>query len=183
MGRKEGSSAATTRPRIRDAAARLFAGAGYDGVTMRGIGAAVGLRAGALYRYFPDKESLARDLLTEAVETRDRALEAIPAGAPETALEAYASAYLDWRIGHAEDAALISLLSAALGEQAEAKVLARLAALLEEAEQAGRAKLPDTRAGAAALLAVLDTVAADERLSRERRLRIGWRFAERLAGL
>src|SRR6056297_362154 len=82
MARKTGSMAETTRPRIRAAAARLFAEAGYDAVTMRQIGADAGLCAGALYRCLPDKESLAAELPAEAVEERDRALDGAAEGRP-----------------------------------------------------------------------------------------------------
>ena len=44
--------------RAVEEAARLFAARGVDGVTLQEIAAAVGCRAPALYRYFPDKEAL-----------------------------------------------------------------------------------------------------------------------------
>ena len=40
--------------RAVEEAARLFAERGVDGVTLQEIAAAVGCRAPALYRYFPD---------------------------------------------------------------------------------------------------------------------------------
>lgn len=113
--RKTGSMAEATRPRIRGAAARLFAEAGYDAVTMRGIGAEAGLSAGALYRYFPDKESLAAELLAEAVEERDRALDGAAKGTPIETLEGVTRAYLAWHAGSGGGAALIALMSGAHG--------------------------------------------------------------------
>lgn len=174
MARKAGSTGETTRARIRAAATRLFAERGYDALTMRALGAEVGLQAGALYRYFPDKETLAGELLDEAVAARDAALD----GAAD--FGAFVTACLDWRIAQAAEARLIAQLGAALGRDTEADPEERLAALLDaEAE----ARLPDTRAGAGAVLAVVERIAGDERLARERRLRIGLKFAERIAGL
>lgn len=58
MARRTGSSAAITGPRVQAAALRLFARHGYAAVSMRQIAAEVGVQAGALYRYTPDKQSL-----------------------------------------------------------------------------------------------------------------------------
>jgi AcrR family transcriptional regulator len=46
------------RATIIDAACRLFAKGGYEAVSMRKVAEKVGCTAGALYRYFPDKQSL-----------------------------------------------------------------------------------------------------------------------------
>jgi len=187
MARKTGSKAETTRPRIREAAARLFSEAGYDAVTMRGIGAEAGLSAGALYRYFPDKESLAAALLAEAVEERDRVLDralgaAATGGGTVEALEAFVRAYLGWRMASGSGPALIALMSGALGSDADRALEDRIETLLAAGQEAGAVRLPDTRAGARAVLAVLDRVAQDARLTEDRRVRIGWRFVHRLVG-
>jgi len=72
MARTTGSHSDITGPRIREAALKLFARNGYAAVSMRQIAAEVGVQAGALYNYTPDKQSLLfglmeshmRDLLT-----------------------------------------------------------------------------------------------------------------------
>lgn len=46
------------RGSVIDAARRLFDEGGYEAVTMRKVAASVGCSAGALYHYFPDKQSL-----------------------------------------------------------------------------------------------------------------------------
>jgi AcrR family transcriptional regulator len=46
------------RATIIEAARRLFDEGGYEAVTMRKVAVRVGCSAGALYRYFPDKQSL-----------------------------------------------------------------------------------------------------------------------------
>lgn len=68
MARKTGSHSDITGPRIRDAALRLFARHGFAAVSMRQIAREVGVQAGALYLYTPDKETLLFDLLREHME-------------------------------------------------------------------------------------------------------------------
>lgn len=63
MARTTGSHSDITGPRVRAAALRLFARGGYAAVSMRAIAAEVGVQAGALYNYTPDKQSLLFDLM------------------------------------------------------------------------------------------------------------------------
>lgn len=63
MARTAGSHSDITGPRVRAAALRLFAAGGYAAVSMRAIAAEVGVQAGALYNYTPDKQSLLFDLM------------------------------------------------------------------------------------------------------------------------
>lgn len=68
MARTQGSRAEITGPLVRDAARRLFARHGYAAVSMRQIAAEVGVQAGALYAYTPDKQALLADLLRSHME-------------------------------------------------------------------------------------------------------------------
>lgn len=77
MARTTGSHAGITGPRVREAALRLFAQRGYAAVSMRAIAAEVGVQAGALYNYTPDKQSLLFDLMRAHME---ELLEAGPSG-------------------------------------------------------------------------------------------------------
>lgn len=63
MARTAGSHSDITGPRVREAALRLFAEGGYAAVSMRAIAAEVGVQAGALYNYTPDKQTLLFDLM------------------------------------------------------------------------------------------------------------------------
>ncbi|MEC7257995.1 MAG: TetR/AcrR family transcriptional regulator, partial [Pseudomonadota bacterium] len=63
MARTQGSSSDITGPRIRRVAERLFAQAGFAAVSMRQIAGEVGVQAGALYNYTPDKQSLLFSLM------------------------------------------------------------------------------------------------------------------------
>ena len=63
MARKAGSHGDITGPKVRDAALELFARHGFAAVSMRQIAAEVGVQAGALYRYTPDKQTLLFELM------------------------------------------------------------------------------------------------------------------------
>lgn len=63
MARTTGSHSDITGPRVRQAALSLFARHGYASVSMRQIAAQVGVQAGALYNYTPDKQTLLFSLL------------------------------------------------------------------------------------------------------------------------
>ncbi len=187
MARTKGSSGTTTKPRIRDAAARLLSENGYDGLTMRGIGAEVGLRAGAIYRYFPDKAALAADVLGTALASRDRALGAVDrSSGPAAALESLTSSYMAWLMHEKADADLIRLCVPSLGTAGDALSSAALSpvseieALLASGQEAGVFRVPDTQVVARVVLAVLEEVAADARLPEDRRGRIGWSLVKRL---
>jgi len=56
-----------TTARILDAAERIASEDGVEGLTMQRLGAELGYRAGALYRYFPSKDALLAALLVRIV--------------------------------------------------------------------------------------------------------------------
>ena len=68
MARTQGSYSGTTGPRVRAAAQKLFARNGYAAVSMRQIAADVGVQAGALYNYTPDKQALLFDLMKQHMD-------------------------------------------------------------------------------------------------------------------
>ncbi|MDT8327946.1 MAG: TetR/AcrR family transcriptional regulator [Roseovarius sp.] len=57
------AAAETDAGRVREAALALFARQGYAAVSMRQIAGAVGVQAGALYNYTPDKQTLLYELM------------------------------------------------------------------------------------------------------------------------
>jgi AcrR family transcriptional regulator len=81
------------REQILSEAARLFARHGFHGVSIDGIGAAVGVSGPALYRHFPSKEGLLAEMLVGISEH-------LLAGGQERAAE------------HADPAALLEALIA-----------------------------------------------------------------------
>ena len=52
-----------TAARVRAAALKRFAAAGYAAVSMREIAADVGVQPGALYNHFPTKQDILKDLM------------------------------------------------------------------------------------------------------------------------
>jgi AcrR family transcriptional regulator len=54
-----------TRQRIRRAALEAFVAHGYDAATTRQIAAGAGLSEGAIYRHFPAKDDIARELFLD----------------------------------------------------------------------------------------------------------------------
>ena len=63
MARKTGSHSEITGPKIKQTALELFARYGFAAVSMRKIASEVGVQAGAIYNYTPDKQGLLFDLL------------------------------------------------------------------------------------------------------------------------
>lgn len=66
--------AGDVRSRILEAATRLFAGRGMDGVSLQEIAEAVGIRKASLLYHFPTKEELHRSVLGELLSRWNEAL-------------------------------------------------------------------------------------------------------------
>jgi AcrR family transcriptional regulator len=104
MARKAGSHSEITGPKVREAALRLFARHGYAAVSMRQIAAEVGVQAGALYLYTPDKQTLLFDLmkghmddLLAAWASGDRG------GTPAARLEAFVRFHIRFHLDRPEE--------------------------------------------------------------------------------
>lgn len=97
MARKQGSHADITGPRLRAAALRLFARHGFAAVSMRQIAAEIGVQAGALYLYTPDKEALLFDLMRDHLV--DLLADWQPQDAPpETQLESFVRHHIRYHL-------------------------------------------------------------------------------------
>ncbi|MCZ4272085.1 TetR/AcrR family transcriptional regulator [Maritalea porphyrae] len=68
MARTTGSNGEETARRIDEVALKLFAQKGYAAVSMREIAREVGVQAGALYNYSPNKQDLLARLMIEHME-------------------------------------------------------------------------------------------------------------------
>ena len=166
MARKQGSHSDITGPKVREAAQRLFARHGYAAVSMRRIAAEVGVQAGALYLYTPDKQSLLFELLKEHMDALLAAWAAEPKGeAPEARLEAFARFHIRFHLAR-PDAVFLSymeLRNLDPGNFAAIEALRRayedeLASILEAGVAAGRFAVPDLRLATMALIAMLTGV-------------------------
>ncbi|MFC3616036.1 TetR/AcrR family transcriptional regulator [Lutimaribacter marinistellae] len=166
MARTQGSHSDITGPRIRTAALKLFAQYGFAAVSMRQIAKEVGVQAGALYNYVPDKQSLLFGLMQSHMEELldARAERAVPADAlgqlqefvgfhirfhlerPEEVF----IAYMELRNLSAENFARIEALRRAYEDQLEAILRAGVAE--------GVFGVPDTKIATLAVIAMLNGV-------------------------
>jgi AcrR family transcriptional regulator len=91
------------RRALIDQALRTIDTAGVDGLTLRGVGAALGVSRTALYRHFPDKEALIAAVAREGFRTFRLAL--VDAwerqGGGPAGLEAMGDAYFRFALDHA----------------------------------------------------------------------------------
>ena len=100
MARKTGSHSNTTGPKVREAAINLFAENGFAAVSMRQIAAEVGLQAGALYLYTPDKQTLLFELLLEQMQGAVDSLSALDlSGPPSQQIEAFVRGHIRYHMG------------------------------------------------------------------------------------
>lgn len=166
MARKTGSHAEQTGPRVRDAALRLFAQYGYAAVSMRQIAREVGVQAGALYTYTPDKQALLFDLM------RGHMLELLDALAsqpqPDDPLEAL-QGFVRFHIGHhldRDDAVFVSYMELrnlspenfATVEGYRRRYEAALETILSRGREADLLHVPDVRIATMAIIAMLTGV-------------------------
>lgn len=104
MARTQGSHSGITGPRVREAARRLFARHGFAAVSMRRIAAEVGVQAGALYNYTPDKQSLLFEIMHAHMEellTERRALPDLPSAV--AALEQFTRFHIRFHSGRPDE--------------------------------------------------------------------------------
>jgi len=110
MARTQGSHSDITGPRLRAVALALFARHGFAAVSMRRIAGEVGVQAGALYNYTPDKQTLLFDLMRAHMEDLlaewDRQA---PSGDALAALEAFTRFHIRFNTQRA-DAVFVSYM-------------------------------------------------------------------------
>ncbi|MGI1660837.1 TetR/AcrR family transcriptional regulator [Palleronia sp. KMU-117] len=194
MARKTGSHADVTGPRVRAAAERLIARHGFAAVSMRQIAAEVGLQAGALYLYTPDKQTLLFDMMRAHLEELLAAwAEADPGGAPLPRLEAFCRFHICFHLDRPDAVfiAYMELRNLAPGNFAAIEALRRryeaaLEAILVDGQAKAAFEVPDARLTTMALIAMLTGVNTwyreGGRLSRARVEEIYWDLARRAVG-
>ena len=163
MARKAGSHADITGPAIRAAALRLFARSGYAAVSMRQIAAEVGVGAGALYLYTPDKQTLLFDLMHDHMTDLLAAWEAVDKGdGPQEHLQAFVSFHIDFHIDRPDAVflAYMELRNLSAENFATIEALRRtyedqLQGILSEGQAAGDFRVEDARVTTMALIAML----------------------------
>lgn len=166
MARKTGSHSEITGPRIRAAAEQLFARHGFAAVSMRQIAAEVGVQAGALYLYTPDKQSLLADLMRSHLDSLLAAYAALPQPeGPQARLAQFARFHIGYHIDRPDAVfvAYMELRNLAPENFTEIEALRRryedrLEAILQDGRAAGLFRVPDTKLATLALIAMLTGV-------------------------
>ncbi|MBI1219624.1 MAG: TetR family transcriptional regulator [Rhodobacteraceae bacterium] len=166
MARKTGSHAEITGPRLRAVARDLFARHGYAAVSMRQIAAGVGVQAGALYLYTPDKQALLFELMRGHMDDLLAALAAEPMPAdPCGRLAAFARFHVHFHLDRPAEVfiAYMELRNltpenfAVLERQRHAYEDA-LEAILRDGAATGAFRVPDAKLATRALIAMLTGV-------------------------
>ncbi len=166
MARKQGSHAGITGPKVRDVALRLFARYGYAAVSMRQIAREVGVQAGALYLYTPDKQTLLFDLMRGHLDELLSAwAEADKGGPPAARLEAFARFHMRYHLDRPDTIfiAYMELRNLEPDNFAEVERLrdlyeASLIDILDAGRAEGVFQVPDTRLAAKAAISMLNGV-------------------------
>ncbi|WGT50968.1 TetR/AcrR family transcriptional regulator [Thioclava nitratireducens] len=166
MARKTGSHSEITGPKIRAEAQRLFARYGFAAVSMRQIAGAVGVQAGALYLYTPDKEALLFDLLKTHMDELIAAWRAEPAGGDAHArLERFVRFHIRFNLERAEAVFLsymelrnLSPENFAVIEGLRKAYETELEEILKAGQDEGAFLIPDTKLATMAIIAMLTGV-------------------------
>ncbi len=194
MARKTGSHSDITGPLVREAAQRLFARYGYAAVSMRQIAAEVGVQAGALYLYTPDKQTLLFNLMKTHLEELHSAWAAEPKGeTPQDRLEVFSRFHIRFHLDRPEEVfiAYMELRNLepenfAVIESLRRAYEAELESILSDGHTAEEFRAPDIRLATMAIIAMLTGVNTwyreGGRLSRDRVERIYCDMVRRAAG-
>ncbi|HEY3709526.1 MAG TPA: TetR/AcrR family transcriptional regulator [Amycolatopsis sp.] len=89
------------RELLLDAAIRLFAGRGFDGVAIEEIGAAAGIAGPSIYHHFASKRELLLTAMLDGAEQLDLGLsKALEEASPDAALRELLSSYAGYSLTH-----------------------------------------------------------------------------------
>ena len=165
MARTAGSHSDITGPRVREAAQKLFARGGYAAVSMRAIAAEVGVQAGALYNYTPDKQTLLFDLMESHMTDLLAAVHDDPDQAPEARLKAFVTFHIPFHAARPDAVfiAYMELRNLSPANFARIEALRRtyedgLERILRDGVASGAFHVEDTKIATFALIAMLTGV-------------------------
>jgi len=190
MARKAGSHATITGPAIQKAALALFARSGYAAVSMREIAAEVGVGAGALYLYTPDKQTLLFDLMKTHLDSLLGAWQETASGDdPTEKLWRFVEFHFDYHFGLRDEVFVSHMELRNLNEE-NFKVIqslrrqyeSELQSILTSGLAAGAFQIRDVRVTTMALMAMLTGYLTwfrdDGRLDKEEIKRVYWELAK-----
>ncbi|PIE13550.1 MAG: TetR family transcriptional regulator [Rhodobacterales bacterium] len=166
MARTQGSHSDITGPRIREAALTLFARHGFAAVSMRQIAAEVGVQAGALYNYIPDKQSLLFELMRHHMDALLSARAAVDVGRdPLARLENFARFHIRFHVERPEEVFIAYMELRSLSprnfeviEGLRRRYEDELEAILRDGIAAGVFDVPDPKVATLAVIAMLTGV-------------------------
>lgn len=193
MARTQGSRAEITGPLIRKAALKLFARHGYAAVSMRQIAREVGVQAGALYAYTPDKQGLLHDLMESHMLQLLDLWQDDPNADPLSRLQRFVRFHIENSLNHS-DAVFLSYMELRNLSDENHRIISRLRrryedfleVILRDGQAVGVMRIDDTRLAAMAMIAMLTGVTnwyrAGGRLDRERISDIYWGLARGAVG-
>ncbi len=166
MARTQGSHSDITGPRIREAALGLFARHGYAAVSMRQIAGEVGVQAGALYNYTPDKQSLLFRLMRDHMQDLMAAYDDLDRfDNPQDALRQFVGFHIRFHLQRPDEVFIAYMELRNLNPEnfAEIEALRRryedsLEHILCNGQQSGQFSLTDTKIATLAVIAMLNGV-------------------------
>ncbi|EEE37871.1 transcriptional regulator, TetR family [Rhodobacteraceae bacterium KLH11] len=166
MARTQGSHSDITGPRIRKAALGLFARHGYAAVSMRQIAGEVGVQAGALYNYTPDKQSLLFRLMRDHMQDLLAAYDDLDRpDDPQHALRQFVGFHIRFHLQRSDEVfiAYMELRNLTPENFTEIEALRRryedsLESILQSGGQAGQFSVTDTKIATLAVIAMLNGV-------------------------
>ncbi len=166
MARTQGSHSDITGPRIREAALGLFARHGYAAVSMRQIAGEVGVQAGALYNYTPDKQSLLFRLMRDHMQDLLAAYDDLARpDDPHEALCQFVGFHIRFHLQRPDEVfiAYMELRNLTPENFAQIETLRRryedsLESILRAGQQAGQFSVTDTKIATLAVIAMLNGV-------------------------
>ncbi|WP_204113756.1 TetR/AcrR family transcriptional regulator [Shimia biformata] len=166
MARTQGSHSDITGPRVRAAALKLFAEQGYAAVSMRQIAREVGVQAGALYNYTPDKQSLLFDIMEEHLSDLLAKVRALPLlDDPVAALERFTRFHIRYHSARPDEVFIAYMELRNLSSENFARIEAMRGAyedilenILAAGQQAGCFAVADVKVATLAVIAMLTGV-------------------------
>ncbi|WP_420568090.1 TetR/AcrR family transcriptional regulator [Thalassovita sp.] len=191
MARTAGSHSDITGPRLQMAALRLFAQHGFAAVSMRQIAKEVGVQAGALYNYIPDKQSLLFDLLRQHMEDLLAAWEGQDhGGSAAERLEAFTRFHINYHLER-PDEVFISYMELrnltpenfAVIEGLRRRYEDHLEQILRDGMEQGSFQIPDAKVATMAVIAMVTGVTTwyrtAGRLSQDEVAQIYWTMVQK----
>ena len=167
MARIPGKESEQTVQAMRREATRLIALHGFEGMNLRMLADAVGLKAGSFYNHIESKESLLHTLLADTMQQLMAGLDTAlaPAQGPADALHRFVAFHIEFHAQRRDEVFIGNAELRSLSDAHRADIVARrdayeqrLGAILRAGQRAGVFATGDVRLAARALIAMLSGV-------------------------